>query len=244
MRSDAVMMTRCYSRTGVLSATAALVARLLAAVPAVVPSGPSAEAATRCTGSEWVGAWTAAPSNAGLASEPAPSRALVDQTVWMVVRPTLAGSRARVRLTHRYGAIALPGARDVIILLGVNDLGGDEQGTARQLIDGLATMTRRAKRTGLRVHLGTLTPSGGASGVYQAYGTEHTNLRRRAVNRWIRHQTLSEYVVDFDKAVRDPPAPARLRPSFDSGDHLHPNAAGYLAMAAAIRIPSLASNAC
>lgn len=160
MRSDAVMMTRRYSRTGMLRAAIALVATLLV-VSAVIPPGPSADAATRCTGSEWVGAWTAAPSNAGLASEPAPSRALVDQTVRMVVRPTLAGSRARVRLTHRYGAIALPGARDVIILLGVNDLGGDEQRTARQLIDGLATMTRRAKRTGLRVHLGTLTPSGG-----------------------------------------------------------------------------------
>jgi len=197
---------------------------------------------------------------------------LVDQTLWMVVRPTLAGNRARVRLTHRDGddpatiasatrarsdvgaaaqsgtmrrltfrgsgsgtmqpgaeviadadaplpfgpavltrlradAIAMPGTCDVVIFEGTNDLGGDEELIPRQLIDGLATLVRRAKRSGLRVHLGTLTPSGGASGVYGGSGFVHTNTRREAVNRWIRSQRPADSVIDFYRAVRDPAQP-------------------------------------
>ena len=40
--------------------------------------------------------------------------------------------------------------------------------------------------------------------------------------------------MDFDAAVRDPSDPHRLKPAFDTGDHLHPNEAGYHAMADAI----------
>ena len=41
-------------------------------------------------------------------------------------------------------------------------------------------------------------------------------------------------VVDFDLATRDPKDPSRMRADFHSGDWLHPNDAGYAAMAAAI----------
>ena len=34
--------------------------------------------------------------------------------------------------------------------------------------------------------------------------------------------------------VRDPSAPLRINPAFDSGDHLHPNDAGYKAMGESI----------
>jgi lysophospholipase L1-like esterase len=43
-------------------------------------------------------------------------------------------------------------------------------------------------------------------------------------------------MIDFDAAVRDPAQPERLRPAYDSGDHMHPNDAGYRAMAEAIDI--------
>jgi lysophospholipase L1-like esterase len=46
-------------------------------------------------------------------------------------------------------------------------------------------------------------------------------------------------MIDFDAVLRDPARPARLRPAFDSGDHLHPNAAGYAAMAAAVDLDLL-----
>jgi lysophospholipase L1-like esterase len=46
-------------------------------------------------------------------------------------------------------------------------------------------------------------------------------------------------VLDFAGAVADPIDPERLDPAYDSGDHLHPNAAGYRAMAAAINLGAL-----
>ena len=57
---------------------------------------------------------------------------------------------------------------------------------------------------------------------------------RQAVNRWIRTSGEYDGVVDFDAAVRDPADPLRLRPAYDSGDHLHPNDAGMQAMARAV----------
>jgi lysophospholipase L1-like esterase len=53
-------------------------------------------------------------------------------------------------------------------------------------------------------------------------------------NQYIRTSGAFDAVIDFDAAVRDPAHPTRLLPAFDSGDHLHPNDAGYLAMADAI----------
>jgi hypothetical protein len=41
-------------------------------------------------------------------------------------------------------------------------------------------------------------------------------------------------VIDFERAVADPAEPRRLLAAYDSGDHLHLNVAGYLAMADAI----------
>jgi lysophospholipase L1-like esterase len=43
-------------------------------------------------------------------------------------------------------------------------------------------------------------------------------------------------VIDFDKVVQDPADPKRIRSDYDSGDHLHPNDAGYAAMANAINL--------
>ena len=41
-------------------------------------------------------------------------------------------------------------------------------------------------------------------------------------------------MIDFDQLLRDPTFPTRLLPLYDSGDHLHPNDAGYEAMGNAI----------
>jgi len=40
-----------------------------------------------------------------------------------------------------------------------------------------------------------------------------------------------EAIIDFDKAIRDPEHPTKVRQEYDSGDHVHPSAAGYKAMA-------------
>ena len=55
-----------------------------------------------------------------------------------------------------------------------------------------------------------------------------------AVNAWIRGSGEFDAVIDFDRVTRDPSQPTRLLPAYDSGDHLHPNDAGYRAMGEAI----------
>ncbi len=62
---------------------------------------------------------------------------------------------------------------------------------------------------------------------------------RREVNRWIRESGVFDAVVDFDAVLRDPAHPARLLPAYDSGDNLHPNDAGYQAMAQALDMATL-----
>ena len=54
------------------------------------------------------------------------------------------------------------------------------------------------------------------------------------MNAWIRSSGAFDAVVDFDRLMGDPVHPDRLAPAYDSGDHLHPNDAGFKAMAAAI----------
>jgi lysophospholipase L1-like esterase len=51
-----------------------------------------------------------------------------------------------------------------------------------------------------------------------------------------RFRESGEYdaVIDFDAVTRNPDLPSQLKPELDSGDHLHPNEAGYKAMAEAI----------
>jgi lysophospholipase L1-like esterase len=75
----------------------------------------------------------------------------------------------------------------------------------------------------------TLTPFEGA-----AYFTKEGEAKRQALNEWIRTGKAYDGVIDFDRATRDPASPGRFLPQYDSGDHLHPNDAGYRAMADAI----------
>lgn len=141
----------------------------------------------------------------------------------------------------RADALRAAGARDVVVLEGINDLGNDEDVRPAELIGAYRTLARRAHRAGLRVHLGTLTPAFGSEG---GHGTAHTESRRRTVNRWIRKQRVADSVIDFDRAVRDPRDPRRLRPRYDSGDRLHPSSAGYRAMAEAVDTSALLRGGC
>jgi lysophospholipase L1-like esterase len=129
------------------------------------------------------------------------------------------------------------GVKYLIILEGINDIG---VGTAptnphdtvspQQLIDGFTQLIDRAHTHGIKVYLGTIMPDKGLG----LYYTDAGEAERQAVNLWIRSQKLSDAVIDFDKAVRDPDDPQRLLPAFDGGDHIHPSDAGHKAMADAI----------
>jgi lysophospholipase L1-like esterase len=78
----------------------------------------------------------------------------------------------------------------------------------------------------------TLTPFEGT--VARGYFTPEKETKRKAINQWIRTSGAFDGFIDFEKAVRDRSNPDRMMGAFDSGDHLHPRAAGYKAMGLAI----------
>jgi len=140
-------------------------------------------------------------------------------------------------------AVRQTGVTTVIFLEGINDIGQTPPGTisAQQLIDGYTQIINRLHGAGLRVLLGTLTPSRGA--ILPTYGVTPDQVRV-PVNQWIRAQNLADGVIDFDKAVRDPADPSRIDPAYDDGEHLHFSAAGYKKLAATVPLGQLAKPRC
>jgi lysophospholipase L1-like esterase len=144
----------------------------------------------------------------------------------------------------RRDVLAQPGVRDVILLEGINDIGQSQSRgpataphypiSALQIVDGYERIIAMAHAAGLRVFGGTLTPFRGAR-----YWTPAGEAKREAVNRWIADSGAFDGVIDFAAALAEPGHPERLNPAFDSGDHLHPNAAGYRAMARAVDLAAL-----
>lgn len=115
---------------------------------------------------------------------------------------------------------------------GINDIGIARQNpspTADDIIAGHKQLIDRAHSRGLKIYGATLTPFYGA-----AYYTEVGEGKRQVVNEWIRSGRAYDGVIDFDKATHDPDDPRKLLAAYDSCDHLHPNDAGYKAMAEAI----------
>jgi lysophospholipase L1-like esterase len=133
---------------------------------------------------------------------------------------------------------AQPGVGYVIVLIGVNDIGHpgaaappDEEVSADDVIAGHRQLIARARARGLKVFGGTILPfRDDAFGMF----TPEREAARQAVNAWIRKGGEYDAVIDFDAALRDPAAPDRLLPAYDSGDHLHPNDAGAAALAHAV----------
>lgn len=141
--------------------------------------------------------------------------------------------------------LSQPGVDAVIVLLGINDIGGLEAGeppTANELIAGYRQLIAQAHTRGIRILGGTLTPFEGAlEGLADGYYTPEKELVRSSVNAWIRSSGEFDAVVDFDEVLRDPEHPTRIDAAYDSGDRLHPNDAGYQAMADAVDLRDLLS---
>jgi lysophospholipase L1-like esterase len=132
------------------------------------------------------------------------------------------------------------GATEVILLMGINDIGFSvtppnpvtnplPDVSAAQIIAGYQQIIAQAHAAGLKIFGATLTPFKGA-GYFSAAG----EAKREAVNNWILTSGAFDGVIDFASVVADPSDPTMMAPQFDSGDHLHPNDAGYQAMANAI----------
>ena len=126
----------------------------------------------------------------------------------------------------------------VTVLLGTNDLGFSQLSipglvttnvSAGEIIAGYRQIILRAHQQGAKVYGCTILPFEGAG-----YWDAAVEVKRLAINDWIRTAHVYDAVVDFDAVMRDPSHPSKMRPEFDSGDHLHPNDAGYAAMGNAV----------
>jgi lysophospholipase L1-like esterase len=137
--------------------------------------------------------------------------------------------------------LAQAGGRWVIVLEGVNDLGGltrngevsgtEHDALLHRILAAYQQIIARAHSAGIHVIGATITPYTGSDYYHPGPASE---ADREAINQWIRTPGHFDDVVDFDKVVRDPSHQAQLLPAYDSGDHLHPSPAGYHAMGDAV----------
>lgn len=123
------------------------------------------------------------------------------------------------------------GLKTVILHAGLNDIRHHPEYGAEKIVGRMREIINAAHEEGLKIYGATLTPFKG-SGMYSAKG-ERT---RQEVNSWIRTSEEFDGVIDFDKALRDPDEPEHFLSKYDSGDHLHPNDAGYEKMADSINL--------
>ncbi len=122
------------------------------------------------------------------------------------------------------------GVKKVVIFEGVNDIGaarsGSSETVARQIIESIHGMVKKAKARKMKVYLGTITPFKGAG-----YYTHFHEAARLYVNDWIRSQAKNvDGILDFSKLLQDPNDDRRMKREYASNDWLHPNPTGYKAM--------------
>ncbi|KAJ9269749.1 hypothetical protein DTO212C5_4125 [Paecilomyces variotii] len=135
--------------------------------------------------------------------------------------------------------LAQSGIKYAMIFEGVNDIGVADADPVNQTLIG-DRLIGAYEQIAARVHVfeipifaATITPFGtpANSSVIQPYSSPVREQTRQRLNAWIRSSGVFDAVIDFDEIVRDPNNPSQLAPWYDSGDHLHPNVAGYQAIA-------------
>ena len=141
------------------------------------------------------------------------------------------GAGASVLARFDRDVLSQPGVKWVTLMEGINDIGHiatvpADPVTSDEILGVYKQLIEQAHAHGVQVIGCTLTPYQGAG-----YYREDGEAMRVAVNTWIRTSGAFDAVVDFEAATRDAANPKRIRAEFDPGDHLHPNDAGYQAMA-------------
>lgn len=125
------------------------------------------------------------------------------------------------------------GVKFAMIFEGANDIGntptdpGSQAALVGQMLLGYKQIIRQTHALGVPMFGATITPFGN----FGPYANPTREQTRQRVNDWIRTSGKFDAVIDFDAVVRDPQNATVIAAEFDSGDGLHPNAAGYGAMA-------------
>lgn len=136
--------------------------------------------------------------------------------------------------------LATPGVQAVIVAIGINDIilasSSALAGMRDNLVAGYRQLIFRARARGIGILGATLPPIQGSGRNSAARETV-----RQQVNGWMRASNPFDALIDWDRVLGDPAAPTWLRSSYNSGDGLHPNDAGYQALAAAVPLRQLAS---
>jgi lysophospholipase L1-like esterase len=139
------------------------------------------------------------------------------------------------------------GVKYVIVGLGINDIAfpgsltpASESIKAESIIAGYRQLIARAHSRGIRIIGTTNSPFENSyldlkppAPPITFYTPDKESVREK-VNAWILGSGEFDGVVDLDAVLRDPSHPTQLLPSYDSGDHLHPNNAGCRAEGTAI----------
>jgi lysophospholipase L1-like esterase len=157
--------------------------------------------------------------------------------------PYAGGPSAMDRLDR--DVLSLSNVSSVIWLEGINDFSISGNASAAAVIDAMKRGVARikAKFPGVRVIGATVTTALGSTGA--GHGSADQDAKRKTLNDFIRHGREFDGVADFDQATLDP-ATGQMKAAFvpesttgGPGEKLHPNRAGYQAMAAAIDLKSL-----
>ncbi|GAB1692569.1 GDSL-type esterase/lipase family protein [Krasilnikovia sp. M28-CT-15] len=135
-------------------------------------------------------------------------------------------------------ALAVPGVHTIVLTDVINDIQQPpHQYDPQAIIGGFKEFVSRAHARGVRVVATTIPPYNGFPR-YELAGERC----RQAINTYIRRSGLFDSILDFDSVLKDPADPTRIRPAYDSGDHLHPNDRGHHAIAEAIDLRQLTSS--
>jgi lysophospholipase L1-like esterase len=175
-----------------------------------------------------------------------PTLSVVDEGIsgnQVLTDSPFAGVSALHRLTR--DVLGQPGAKAVILLEGINDIGFTDLGldnppaTAASIEAGYQQIIAAAHAHGLRIYAGTLTPFLTLPVPTSGYQDAAGEVIREEVNNWILTSHAFDGVVNFAAAVAGPSDPQAFSPVYDSGDHLHPNDAGYNVMGDSIPLSML-----
>ncbi len=163
------------------------------------------------------------PGAPGVMDEGIAGNRVLNDSAWL-------GVDAQKRLDR--DVLGQPGVRWVILMEGINDIGFSAPDvSAAQIIAGYENIIARVHAAGAKIYGATMTPW-----KFSAAWTPAGEAKREAVNRWILTSGAFDAVINFAKVVAEPGDPQLLDPKYDSGDHIHPNASGYVAMGQEINL--------